>query len=69
MLLVSDRGYDDAPGEPEARSLARRNQRCGDARLHVVGAAAVEPVAHNARTVPLLDEARYARFSRSSWNE
>jgi hypothetical protein len=51
VLLIGDGGHHDVPAEPEARSLARREQRGGDARLHVVGAAAVQPVALDARAV------------------
>ena len=51
VLLVGDGGHDDVPGEPGARSLARRDQRGGDASLHVVGAPAVEPIALDPRAM------------------
>ena len=44
VLLVGDGRHDDIAGQPEAGRLAGRDQRGGDAGLHVVGAAAEEAV-------------------------
>ena len=54
VLLVGDRGDDDVAGETELRGLTAGDQRGGDAGLHVVGAAAIEPVAVDARRVRLV---------------
>ena len=45
VLLVGDRGNHDVAGESPRRRLAAGQQRCGEAGLHVVGAAAVEAIA------------------------
>jgi hypothetical protein len=51
VLLVGDGGDHDVAGQAERRRLATGEQRGDDTRLHVVGAAAVEPVALDARLV------------------
>jgi hypothetical protein len=51
VLLVGDRGDDDVPGQAERGGLAAGDERRGDPGLHVVRAAAVEPVALDARRV------------------
>ena len=51
VLLVGDRGDDDVAARAQRARPRGRRQRRGDAGLHVVGAAAVEPVAVDARRV------------------
>lgn len=53
VLLVGHGGHDHVPGEPGVGQLATGQQRRRDARLHVVGTAAVQPVALHARHVRL----------------
>ena len=51
VLLVGDRRDDDVAVQAQRGGLAAGDEGRGDARLHVVGAAAVEPVALDARVV------------------
>ena len=51
MLLVGQRGHDHLAREIEAGGLPAGDQRCGEAGLHVIGTAPVEPVALDPRPV------------------
>ena len=48
VLLVRNRRHDHVAGEPERSRVTAREERRGDAALHVVGATAVQPVTVNA---------------------
>jgi hypothetical protein len=51
VLLVGDRGHDDVAAQPERRRVAARDERRGEAALHVVRPAPVEAVAVGAWVV------------------